>query len=143
MNISKIFVEFLTGGYDMVQIGDDLNRVRELYGDQPEQMDFVPGGFVQYGVLRFGYQNREVDDIGFYFISDPDAIIYVETQWETFAVGYSSQLHDVIRLLNTLELDWVARGGKLTSGIQLVARDGSILLKFDDSDGNLLQIRQI
>ena len=142
-------LNFLKTGHTLngIAIGSKLSDVKTTLGEPTETVGDHQNGYVYYEYYRYGYTKDNITELSIEFSLIETPIILKDVEYrkydislfEDFSLDQNTQLHEIIRLLNHLQLDWMAKN-EIDKDHGIIRLGNGLSVVSDLSDGTIIRI---
>lgn len=142
----EILSFFITGEMQGIRVGMTIDEVTEKLG-QPEEVignSEAGYGYLMYGIVRIGYWEDSIDELGLLFHKHIDTNIkldYIDDE-EHFKISAGTKINEVIRLMNYRGISWDCYN-KTDSDYFTIRSEGKVAIIFDLYKGSLFMISYV
>ena len=145
-------LNFLKTGHSLnsIAIGSTHSYLRTALGEPTETVGDHQNGYVYYEYYRYGYIEDIITELSIEFpridtpilLKDLEYRKYDITLFEDFSLDQNTQLHEIIRLLNHLQLDWTAKN-EIDKDHVIIRLGNGLSIVSDLSDGTIVRISML
>ena len=142
-------LNFLKTGHSLngIAIGSTLSDLRTALGEPTDTVGDHQNGYVYYEYYRYGYTKNIITELSIEFPHIDTPIILKDVEYrkydislfEDFSLDQNTQLHEIIRLLNHLQLDWMAKN-EIDKDHVIIRLGNGLSIVSDLSDGIIVRI---
>ena len=142
-------LNFLKTGHTLngIAIGSTLSDLKTTLGEPTETVGDHQNGYVYYEYYRYGYTKDNITELSIEFpridtpilLKDVEYRKYDISLFEDFSLDQNTKLHEIIRLLNHLRLDWTAKN-EIDKDHGIIRLGNGLSVVIDLSDGTIVRI---
>ncbi|RZS93860.1 hypothetical protein [Aquimarina brevivitae] len=130
-----------------IEIGTTLSNLITALGEPTEIVGDHQNGYVYYEYYRYGYTKNIITELSIEFplietpilLQDVEYKKYDISLFEDFSLDQDTQLHELIRLLNHLQLDWTSKN-EIDKDHVIIRLDNGLNIVGDLSEGFIVRI---
>ena len=142
-------LNFLKTGHTLngIAIGSTLSDLKTTLGEPTETVGDHQNGYVYYEYYRYGYTKDNITELSIEFpridtpilLKDVEYRKYDISLFEDFSLDQNTKLHEIIKLLNHLRLDWTAKN-EIDKDHGIIRLGNGLSVVIDLSDGTIVRI---